>query len=162
LVSSRQLFIQSDDPDQVRQQISTDFEDGSTAPWYNFMYPNDASNGKALFELEDFNSPLQGNSPAPKPESGTKYLRAVREIVPLQGVYRIAFKSETFLAMPGDEISLKVWLRFRKSTSNSLGVILSLITVLFHYYYGNINIVILFITAVLGYWHRSGSLSRLC
>jgi len=132
LVSSRQLFLQSDDPDQIRQQISTDFEDGSTVPWYNFMYPNDASNGKAQFELEDLNSPLQGNSPAPRPDSGTKYLRAIREIDPLQSVYRIALKSETFLAMPGDEISLKVWLRFRKSTSNSLGVILNANNTVFH------------------------------
>lgn len=79
-----------------------DFESGSLSPW------NEESVGDARWLIEDYNSPLEPDQPAPSPSSGSKYLRVQR---PAGTSGQAVLRSSPFTVEPGDEFSFNFWIR---------------------------------------------------
>ncbi len=102
-------------PKQGRLILDNDFEEGSFNSWY------DESTGRVYWDVEDFYQPFEVNQPAPKPTSGTKYLRARRNANLDSG--SIFFTSEDFTAYPGDQVSFKFWIRSYFRENNELQVL---------------------------------------
>lgn len=59
---------------------------------YNFFI--DVTSGIVNWAIEDYASPIETNNPAPKPTSGSKYLRAARNSQSEAG--RAILRSEIF------------------------------------------------------------------
>ena len=116
LLSTLSIFAvlaqQNDDGRNIFQD--KDFEDGSLGPWY------DDSDGAVHWEVEDIDSPLETNNPAPTPlDASSKHARLVR----VQSEFNPAvLRSPKFQAVPGDQVSFAFWVRSRYPKGNSLQV----------------------------------------
>lgn len=99
----------------ARYLVSSDFESGTMSPWF------DQSPGQVNWQVENFDSPFETNSPTPQPLNGTKYLRAVRNANLQSGTAILS--SPLFTALPGDQISFSFWIRSRRLQTNTLEVI---------------------------------------
>lgn len=115
LPNHHQLKWQEDiDKLLTRALIDNDFESGSTSPWF------DESPANVKWRVEDVSSPLEVDSPAPKPATGTSYLRATRNADLSAGL--AVFSSPVFTANPGDKVSFDFWIRSRRTGGNNLEV----------------------------------------
>ena len=102
------------DPKAARAAVDNDFETGSASPWF------DESPGYVNWRVEDHSKPMEVNSPAPQPMTGTKYLRATRNADLLSGL--AVLKSPVFTASPGDRVSFDFWIRSKRPEGNNLEV----------------------------------------
>lgn len=103
------------DPKLARTLLDNDFEGGSTNPWY------DESPAYVNWRVENFASPLEVNSTAPQPSTGTNYLRATRNADLASGL--AVLRSPVFTANPGDLVSFDFWIRSKRPEGNNLEVI---------------------------------------
>lgn len=90
------------DPKLVRTLLDNNFESGTLSPWY------DESPGYVNWRVENLASPSEANSTAPKPATGSQYVRATRNADLASGL--AILRSPTFTASPGkvDLIVLKI------------------------------------------------------
>ncbi len=103
------------DPKLARNLLDNDFEEGSTNPWY------DESPAYVNWRVESFTSPSEVNSTAPRPSTGTNYLRATRNADLASGL--AVLRSPVFSANPGDRVSFDFWIRSKRPEGNNLEVI---------------------------------------
>ena len=94
--------------------LDNDFESASLSPW------TDQSPGNVKWQIENFSSPSEINSPAPSPVSGSSYLRATRNSELSSGLAVLI--TPNFTAYPGDKVSFDFWIRSKYSHGNSLEV----------------------------------------
>jgi hypothetical protein len=108
------------DPQSARILLnSNDFESGSADPWY------DSSSSTVHWVVEDFTMPSEVNYPPPIPSSGTKYLRATRDAQLSPGF--VILRTVEFMALPGDRITFKFWIRSKYTFGNTLEVLIPLV-----------------------------------
>ena len=91
-----------------------DFEVGPLTPWF------DQSPGYIYWNIEDYFSPAEVDSPVPRPAVGTKYLRAVRNANLRSGL--AILRSPVITAYPGDRVSFDYWIRSKRPEGNNLEV----------------------------------------
>lgn len=106
--------VKSSEFQQGRVLELTDFESGGLGPWL------DESAAAAVWIIEDYGSPLDVTQPAPKPISGTKYLRVQR---PAGTTGTAVLRSKPFTVSPGDQFRLSFWIRSQIIQTNNLEVI---------------------------------------
>ncbi|EFX83115.1 hypothetical protein DAPPUDRAFT_316109 [Daphnia pulex] len=106
------------DPQSARILLNNDFESGSADPWY------DSSPSTVHWDVEDFTMPSEVNYPPAIPLSGTKYLRATRDAQLSPGF--VILRTVEFMALPGDRITFKFWIRSKYTFGNTLELILAI------------------------------------
>lgn len=108
------------DPQSARILLNNDFESGSADPWY------DSSPSTVHWVVEDFTMPSEVNYPPPIPSAGTnKYLRATRDAQLSPGF--VILRTVEFMALPGDRITFKFWIRSKYTFGNTLEVLIPLV-----------------------------------
>ncbi|KAI9562416.1 hypothetical protein GHT06_013386 [Daphnia sinensis] len=103
------------DPKLVRTLLDNNFESGTLNPWY------DESPGYVNWRVENLASPSEANSTAPKPTTGTQYVRATRNADLASGL--AVLRSPTFTASPGDQVSFDFWIRSKRPEGNNLELV---------------------------------------
>ncbi|XP_057367019.1 deleted in malignant brain tumors 1 protein-like [Daphnia carinata] len=103
------------DPKLVRTLLDNNFESGTLNPWY------DESPGYVNWRVENLASPSEANSTAPKPDTGTKYVRAARNADLASGL--AVLRSPIFTASAGDRVSFDFWIRSKRPEGNNLELV---------------------------------------
>ncbi|KZS19005.1 Seizure 6-like protein [Daphnia magna] len=103
------------DPKLVRTLLDNNFESGTLSPWY------DESPGYVNWRVENLASPSEANSTAPKPATGSQYVRATRNADLASGL--AILRSPTFTASPGDRVSFDFWIRSKRPEGNNLELV---------------------------------------
>ncbi|KAI9550977.1 hypothetical protein GHT06_005450 [Daphnia sinensis] len=103
------------DPKLVRTLLDNNFESGTLNPWY------DESPGYVNWRVENLAAPSEANSTAPKPTTGTQYVRATRNADLASGL--AVLRSPTFTASPGDRVSFDFWIRSKRPEGNNLELV---------------------------------------
>lgn len=101
-------------PPLTRALYENDFESGSATPWF------DESWGNVKWQVENYSSPSEINSPAPPLSSGTSYLRATRNAALSSGL--AVLSSPIVTLHPGDSISFDFWIQSKNPQGNTLEV----------------------------------------
>ena len=98
-----------------RMVVSNDFEANNYSPW------GEESPGSMRWTVENYTTPWEPSAPAPKPRSGSRFLRAVRDSSSYAGGFS-ELRSPFFTVSPGDSVSFNYWLRSNETQGTKLEV----------------------------------------
>lgn len=94
--------------------LDNDFENGATDLW------TDESPAYVNWGIETYGYPSEINSPAPRPLTGSKYSRVIRNENLASGL--AVLRSIPYTAVPGEGVTFDFWIRSKRTEGNNLEV----------------------------------------